>query len=99
MAVDRLLGRLASLISMGEKVLATRCALTGNVIGPDRVRDDLFRQWRTSSLAFLNTLLLNTFTAANLRRIVSIPSTMMLKRGWQSFVQRKRILRVVTFRK
>ncbi len=56
MAIERILERLDSLISMGEKVLATRHPLRGNVVGPDRVEDALFRQWRTSSLAFLNTL-------------------------------------------
>ena len=53
--VKRIIERLDSLIGMGEKVLATRYALTGNVRGPDRVEDALFRQWHTSSLAFLST--------------------------------------------
>jgi hypothetical protein len=56
MAISRILGRLDSLINMGGGVLATRYEQTGNVVGPDRVDDALFRQWRTSSLAFLNTL-------------------------------------------
>jgi hypothetical protein len=56
MAINRILEILASLISMGGGVLATRYERTGNVVGPDRVEDALFRQWRTSSLAFLNTL-------------------------------------------
>ncbi len=41
---------------MGEKVLATRYLLRGNVAGLDSVEDALFRQWRTSSVAFLNAL-------------------------------------------
>ena len=56
MTVDRILGRLDSLIEMGGSVLKTRYSLTGNVVGSDRVEYALFRQWRTSSLAFLNTL-------------------------------------------
>ena len=56
MAIERILGRLDSLISMGEKVLATRHPSRGNVVGPDMVEDALFRQWRTSSVAFLNAL-------------------------------------------
>lgn len=56
MAVDRILERLDSLISMGGGVLATRRPLGQDIIGPDRVEDALFLQWRTSSLAFLNTL-------------------------------------------
>ena len=56
MAVNRILERLDSLIEMGEKVMATRHPPPAHVIGEDRVDDSLFRQWRTSSLAFLNTL-------------------------------------------
>ena len=57
MTVDRILARLDSLIEMGEKVLATRHAPPEYVVAGDYVNDALFRQWRTSSLAFLNTLL------------------------------------------
>lgn len=53
---QRVLERLDGLISMGEKVLATRYLLRGNVAGLDSVEDALFRQWRTSSVAFLNAL-------------------------------------------
>ncbi len=56
MAVDKILERLASLISMGEKVLATRHSPPSHVNAPDYVDDALFRQWRTSCLAFLGTL-------------------------------------------
>jgi len=56
MTVQNILERLDALISMGEKVLATRRPPPPGVIGMDRVDDALFRQWRTSSLAFLNTL-------------------------------------------
>ena len=55
MAVNRILERLDSLISMGERVLATRHPPPPHVIAHDYVEDALFRQWRTSSLAFLNT--------------------------------------------
>ncbi len=56
MTVNRILERLDSLIEMGEKVLATRHPPPAHVIAGDSVDDILFRQWRTSSLAFLNTL-------------------------------------------
>ena len=56
MAIDRILGRLDSLIETGERVLATRHPPPAHVNAGDRVDDVLFRQWRTSSLAFLNTL-------------------------------------------
>ncbi len=56
MAVDKILKRLEDLINMGEKVLATRHSPPPHVIAPDYVDDALFRQWRTSSLAFLNAL-------------------------------------------
>ncbi len=56
MAVDRILERLDGLISMGEKVLATRHPPPRGVITSDYVDAALFQQWRTSSLAFLNTL-------------------------------------------
>ncbi len=54
MAVDRLLGRLDSLITMGEKVLGT-LRWEPN-LGGSWADESMFRQWRTSSLAFLNTL-------------------------------------------
>ncbi len=56
MAVNRILERLDSLISMGEKVLETRRSPGPGIIAPDYVEGGLFRQWRTSSLSFLNTL-------------------------------------------
>lgn len=56
MATENILGRLGSLISMGERVLATRHSPPPNVLMADYVDDALFRQWRTSSLAFLNVL-------------------------------------------
>ncbi len=58
MAIDKILERLDSLITMGEKVLATRRSpLPGVLSGRgDYVKDGLFRQWRTSCLAFLNAL-------------------------------------------
>jgi len=57
MAIDRILGRLDSLISMGGAVLATRCnKRVREMIYLDHVEDGLFQQWRTSSLAFLNAL-------------------------------------------
>ena len=57
MDTARILDRVNSLISMGERVLATRHSPTGNVRGPDRVDASLFRQWSTSSLAFLRAVL------------------------------------------
>jgi len=54
MAIDRILGRLDSLISVGEKVLGTlrpRSSYVG--LWAD---EGIFRQWRTSCLAFLNAL-------------------------------------------
>jgi len=56
MEVQRIVNRLNSLISMGEKILATRHPPPPNVISDDYVEDALFRQWRTSCLAFLNVL-------------------------------------------
>ena len=56
MAVNRILERLDGLISMGERLLATRHPAPPHVIAPNYVENTLFRQWRTSSLAFLNTL-------------------------------------------
>ena len=54
MTVNRILERLASLIDMGEKVLGT---LRGGEDYSGLWADEsIFRQWRTSSLAFLNTL-------------------------------------------
>jgi hypothetical protein len=53
---ERILERLNSLISMGGRVLATQHSPPPNVISDDYVEDALFRQWRTSSLAFLKTL-------------------------------------------
>ena len=55
MATENILGRLDSLIEMGEKVLATR-HLASPPFGGYYVEDALFRQWRTSALAFLNVL-------------------------------------------
>ncbi len=49
MDTQRVLERLESLISIGEKVLYTPGS------GSDSVDVGLFQQWRTSSLAFLNT--------------------------------------------
>ena len=51
MAVDRILERLDSLISMGETVSVSRGSTAGYV------DTSLFQQWRTSSLAFLNVTL------------------------------------------
>ena len=57
MEVKRILDRLNSLISMGDRVLATKYDKHfGGMIHLDRVDAGLFQQWRTSSLAFLNTL-------------------------------------------
>ena len=54
MAVDRILGRLDSLISMGEEVLGTSRPQEHFVgLWADEGK---FRQWHTSCLAFLNTL-------------------------------------------
>ena len=54
MTVDRILGRLDSLIDMGERVLETECQRSwDDVLWAD---DTLFTQWYTSCLAFLNTL-------------------------------------------
>ena len=54
MAIDRILGRLDSLISMGEKVLETLRPRSDYVgLWAD---EGIFRQWRTSCLAFLNAL-------------------------------------------
>ena len=55
MAFDKIFGRLDSLIKMGEKVLATRHPAAPPFAGYN-VEDALFRQWRTSVLAFLNVL-------------------------------------------
>lgn len=54
MEVQRIVDRLNSLISMGERVLATRHPRS-KYVGL-WVDDDVFRQWRTSCLAFLNAL-------------------------------------------
>jgi len=57
MAIDKILERLDSLISMGGQVLATKYDKhSGDWTHLDRVGAGLFQQWRTSSLAFLNTL-------------------------------------------
>jgi len=57
MATESILGRLDSLIRMGERVLATKYdEHVGIMIYSGRVDAGLFQQWRTSSLAFLNTL-------------------------------------------
>ena len=56
METKRILERLDSLISMGERVLATWHSPPPHVVAGDYVEDALFRQWRTSSLAFLNAL-------------------------------------------
>ena len=56
MALNRVLDRLNSLISAGGEVLATQRSAGQHVVGPDRVESAIFSQWRTSSLAFLNTL-------------------------------------------
>lgn len=53
MAIDRILGRLDSLISMGEEVLATLHPHAG--YRGRWVNEGIFRQWRTSCLSFLNT--------------------------------------------
>ena len=55
MVVNKILERLDSLISMGEKVLATRHSPPPrvNTLSGDYVENALFYQWRTSSLAFL----------------------------------------------
>jgi len=57
MATNRILGRLDSLIDMGEKVLATRHREPGVITVDDYVEGSSFQQWRTSSLAFLNVVL------------------------------------------
>jgi hypothetical protein len=54
MEVQKIIDRLNSLISMGEQVLATRHPRRG--YGGLWVDEDVFRQWRTSSLSFLNVL-------------------------------------------
>ena len=54
MTVDGILGRLDGLIHMGEEVLATLHPRS-NYVGL-WVNEDIFRQWRTSCLSFLNTL-------------------------------------------
>ena len=57
MAINKILERLDSLISIGEKVLATKYDKHfAGMIHYGRVDVGLFQQWRTSSLAFLNTL-------------------------------------------
>jgi hypothetical protein len=56
MAIDRILGQLDSLIDMGEKVVRTKQSPGRGVVAPDRVDIALFQQWRTSSLAFLNSI-------------------------------------------
>jgi len=55
MAVDGIVERLDSLISMGERVLATRHVSSG--VAGTFVDSSLVQQWRTSSLAFLNATL------------------------------------------
>ncbi len=56
MEVKRILDRLNSLISTGDRVLATKYDKpVRGMIHLDRVDAGLFQQWRTSSLAFLNT--------------------------------------------
>ncbi|MCK4274230.1 MAG: hypothetical protein KAW90_05010 [Dehalococcoidales bacterium] len=57
MAIDKILQRLDSLISMGGEICATRHnERIEGVSYYNRVEVSLFLQWRTSSLAFLNTL-------------------------------------------
>ena len=57
MVTNRILDRLNSLISMGEKVLVTRLRRSvPGIVAPDSVENASFYQWRISSLAFLNTL-------------------------------------------
>ena len=57
MEIKKVLERLESLISMGERVLVTKYDKHfGGMIHLGRVDAGLFQQWRTSSLAFLNTL-------------------------------------------
>ncbi len=50
------MGRLSSLINMGERVLSTRHRPAGNVYSGDAVGTALFQQWRTSSLALLESV-------------------------------------------
>ncbi len=56
MAIERILGRLDSLIAMGQKLLATRHPPPQNVAAGDSVESALSQQWRTSSLAFLKSV-------------------------------------------
>lgn len=57
MAIDKILGRLDSLISMGEKVLTSRRLIIPlHKLSNEYADYGLFRQWRTSSVAFLKTL-------------------------------------------
>jgi len=56
MEIQKIVDRLNSLISMGEKVLATRHPSPRGSINYDEVDASLFRQWRISSLAFLKIL-------------------------------------------
>jgi len=57
MATENILGRLDSLIEMGEKVLATQHSRHGGgIVQHGCVDDGLFRKWHTTSLAFLNVL-------------------------------------------
>ena len=56
MAVERILHRLYSPNSVGYQILAKRYNRRfGGLIYSDRVNEGLFQQWRTSSVAFLNT--------------------------------------------
>lgn len=55
MEVEKVLGRLDSLIEMGERVLATRHVSSG--VAGTFVDSSLVQQWCTSSLAFLNATL------------------------------------------
>ncbi len=57
MVISKILERLDSLISMGDKVLATRSSpYRPGEFGPITVATDLFRQWQTSCLSFLKAL-------------------------------------------
>ncbi len=56
METQKIVVRLSALIAMGEKVLSTRHSPPAHIMSDDYVDDAMFRQWRTSSLAFLRMM-------------------------------------------
>lgn len=56
MAWDNLKGRLDQLIEVGEEVLSTRHPAGRNIIGPDRVNDAPFHQWKAGTVSFLKAM-------------------------------------------